>query len=947
MPENKSRFVLACQQLFACAVVGAVAVSALGVVELEIVPPTGVDVAEGGAPDGGSLVSSAPVKPKVRTVELTGGTSEGEAKLESQSPTSKRSPQGNRVVSPAESVTGFATVGVTWDGDQHLDESEIVVEVRTLEGGTWSAWQEMHYDADHGPDAAEAAAGDGEGAEVRQGTEAVVIGDVDDVQVRATTPDGSAPQGLALDIIDPGENVAPAEQDPAIDTATLTSATVDQAQLTAKALSAPKPKIFSRAQWGADERLRDAGSLRYGEIHAGFVHHTVNANSYSKADVPSILRGIYAYHTQSRGWSDVGYNFLVDRFGRIWEGRAGGVAKAVVGAHTLGYNSDSFAMSAVGNFETAQPSQALIDAYAALMAWKLSLHGVDAADDRVYVTSRYFQAINGHRDAGSTACPGRYLYEKLPQIRSAAAKLQKAPTPVEPPAEPPVEEPVKQPVKPGTALQANLSGAKWPDLVVRDRKTKHAVIVRTSGQLKFHAGTTAAPDWAGMDLVTAVGDLDRDGVSELVARSASTGRSGIYAGAKSGTLGEPLSHTRRFESLDQMTGVGDLNGDGRNDVVGRRATNQRLLLFPGTAAGSFGKARVLAEDWSGYDLTTGVDDFNGDGKVDLVTRSGDTLYLVPGTASGVGKPQALAGSWSAFDVIAGRGDATGDGLVDLVTRVDGVTWIYPGDGAGGLTPRVAGFTEHAGMRSLALAGQVVGGKQPDLMGIHEETGALTFFKNSGRKNLGKAFDTGTVLDDVDLILNVGDWNGDGRGDVMTRVADSGVLHFRAGQPNHRLAAPVVAGTGWDDVRSIAAAGDMNGDGYTDLVGRAANGKHKVYPSNGKTGFGRTYVLRPASPGGHQVSMGMWDGDDVPDTALRRKGVLYLWSSESKSVTEIGRKLKRYDWFRGLGDLNGDGRADVVARERKTGHLYLLAGTTDGLAQPRLIGTDFGRYDLGV
>ena len=73
-------------------------------------------------------------------------------------------------------------------------------------------------------------------------------------------------------------------------------------------------------------------------MHAGFVHHTVNANDYTRDEVPGILRSIYAYHTQSRGWSDVGYNFLVDRFGRIWEGRYGGVDRPVVGAHTLGYN---------------------------------------------------------------------------------------------------------------------------------------------------------------------------------------------------------------------------------------------------------------------------------------------------------------------------------------------------------------------------------------------------------------------------------------------------------------------------------------------------------------------------------------------------------------------------------------------------------------------------------
>ena len=113
-------------------------------------------------------------------------------------------------------------------------------------------------------------------------------------------------------------------------------------------------------------------------MKTGFVHHTVNANNYTAAQVPALLRGIYAYHTQSRGWRDIGYNYLVDRFGRIWEGRWGGVDRAVVGAHTLGYNEVSFAMSAIGNFDIAQPPQAVLDAYARLFAWKLSLYNIPA-----------------------------------------------------------------------------------------------------------------------------------------------------------------------------------------------------------------------------------------------------------------------------------------------------------------------------------------------------------------------------------------------------------------------------------------------------------------------------------------------------------------------------------------------------------------------------------------
>src|SRR3546814_10045054 len=86
--------------------------------------------------------------------------------------------------------------------------------------------------------------------------------------------------------------------------------TTDQGEIALQATKVTtKPKIYSRSQWGANEKLRDKSSLQYHEVHAGFVHHTVNGNDYTRDQVPGIIRSIYAYHTQSRGWSDLGYNF--------------------------------------------------------------------------------------------------------------------------------------------------------------------------------------------------------------------------------------------------------------------------------------------------------------------------------------------------------------------------------------------------------------------------------------------------------------------------------------------------------------------------------------------------------------------------------------------------------------------------------------------------------------
>jgi uncharacterized protein with LGFP repeats len=97
--------------------------------------------------------------------------------------------------------------------------------------------------------------------------------------------------------------------------------------------------VISRREWGADPRLGDeCFEPVYGSsVRAVVLHHTVNSNDYSRSDAPAIVRSILAYHTQGQGWCDIGYNFLVDRFGRIYQGRRGGVRLPVRGAHAGDY----------------------------------------------------------------------------------------------------------------------------------------------------------------------------------------------------------------------------------------------------------------------------------------------------------------------------------------------------------------------------------------------------------------------------------------------------------------------------------------------------------------------------------------------------------------------------------------------------------------------------------
>ena len=256
---------------------------------------------------------------------------------------------------PPEAATGFATVGVTWDARPGLRRG------RPL---------------DLGAHPARAASGrTGRTCTTTPTTGPTPAAEADDRPRRhrrrrgrrrrrrpgqgRRAPTGATPEGLSLADRRPrrGRRAADDATTPRSDRRPAKLRRRPHAWPASPSGGHPEAARSSPARSGAPTSgCATSRSLHYGEIHAGFVHHTVNANDYARATCPRILRGIYAYHTQSRGWSDVGYNFLVDRFGRIWEGRYGGVDRPVVGAHTLGYNDDAFAMSAIGNFETVQPS---------------------------------------------------------------------------------------------------------------------------------------------------------------------------------------------------------------------------------------------------------------------------------------------------------------------------------------------------------------------------------------------------------------------------------------------------------------------------------------------------------------------------------------------------------------------------------------------------------------
>ena len=308
-----------------------------------------------------------------------------------------------RMFTTAPVKIGHAVVGgVSWAAGPRPTSAEI--EFRTRGNHGWSPWQELPSTQEHAPDP-----GSVEADESRSGTDPLVVDGAEAIQVRVGTTGRRLPRDLRLQLVDPGSSPADASAGVGIGSA---------------AAAAPaRPTIYTRAQWGADETLREQGPPKYGQVRGAFVHHTAGTNNYSPSEVPAIIRGIYAYHVNVRGWRDIGYNFLVDRFGRIWEGRYGGIGQAVIGAHTAGYNSYAFAMSVLGTSTAKEPEAAVIKAYQKLFAWKFSLHRVVPSVSVPYPGGKNLQPVAGHRNAAATECPGALLYDKIPSIRAGTTTL--------------------------------------------------------------------------------------------------------------------------------------------------------------------------------------------------------------------------------------------------------------------------------------------------------------------------------------------------------------------------------------------------------------------------------------------------------------------------------------------------------------------------------------------
>lgn len=186
-----------------------------------------------------------------------------------------------------------------------------------------------------------------------------------------------------------------------------------------------KLPFVSRTEWGARFHLDEniyIPPASYTKVTHLIVHHSAGPNASSNwADV---VASYFDYHVNSNGWQDIGYNWLIDPNGVIYEGRGGG--ENVVGAHMCGYNKNTMGVCMLGDFELISPPDTMMQTLYALLGYKACLDSIDPeGEGDIGSYSGHLLNISGHKDGcaiGYTTCPGKYLYEKLELVRKNTAK---------------------------------------------------------------------------------------------------------------------------------------------------------------------------------------------------------------------------------------------------------------------------------------------------------------------------------------------------------------------------------------------------------------------------------------------------------------------------------------------------------------------------------------------
>ena len=342
---------------------------------------------------------------------------------------------GGVTVREISQATPFSMVALT-GGD--LTGTSARVRARHADG-SWGRWYQT-----------EALSARGDGAVAGpHGTDPVFVGKTTTVQISVSRPAGAPRTSAPKTTPPPGLGYIPATtEQPLAQNISAILISPPQAPAdtqwnppTAAIAAGQAPNIISRAQWGADEAVHCGNRPFDQPIRAAVVHHTAESNDYQPQDSAAIVQSILAYHTQILGWCDIAYNALVDKYGQVFEGRAGALIGPVQGDHTGGFNRDSWGVAMIGNFDDIAPTPIQLHTIGRLIGWRLGMDRINPMGTVALPsaggenTNFPFNAVAtlptifAHRDVGATDCPGNIAYGLLDEIRETASHFSGPPRP--------------------------------------------------------------------------------------------------------------------------------------------------------------------------------------------------------------------------------------------------------------------------------------------------------------------------------------------------------------------------------------------------------------------------------------------------------------------------------------------------------------------------------------
>lgn len=705
-----------------------------------------------------------PVVPRVQSTAIRGVDAVAKGQLRNR--LVLRAGHSVSTLTPVQERARFTVAGVSWARTASIPSSDVIVQLRVREDSGWSDWETPGV-TDEGPQG-----GTNESTTARLGTNPLVTDGATAIQVRVDTTNGQPLPDVQVTTINPGTSSADDDL-----VAHTPAASASAAALT--------PTIITRQQWGADESLR--GPTTYNTtVKAITIHHTASSNDYTEATAAAQIRGIYAYDTKGLGWSDIAYNFLVDKFGRIYEGRAGSITLPVRGAHAMGFNTNTMGVAALGNYQTATPPAVMVDSLAKVAGWKLSQYGVDPTATTQLTsaggTGTKFAAgvvatlttINAHQNTSYTLCPGQYLFPMMATIRSKAA------------------------------LYARYSSTSGPAPITT------ANLFAAYGTLTLASGSTGYP----------VRDLQIE-----------LNRRGLAAGTPDGAFGaSTVTAVKAFQKAAYLTITGKVTANDWR-ALSRLSYVQTAPPPPPPVVTPVSTRPIVG--------------FNADGIGDVLgrTTAGD-LYFYPAKVGGIGTPVRISGGWNIYSQVISPGDVTGDRISDLIAITPtGVTYLFKGNGKGGLQAGSTLLSKYwSGYTELLAPGDWTGDGKADLM-ARKANGELWMVAGDGKGWFPGAWRRiGVGWQMFSQVITPGDVTGDGHADLMARTPEGKLYLYRGTGVTTPTASGISSGTvlsvGWQVFNTVLSTGDLTGDGKADLIGRTPANVDYVYAGTGKGTFAK-------------------------------------------------------------------------------------------------------------